>query len=847
MESIYKISLVCKKSYSTFGCFLNDITKNIKNQQLSFINGFFIIPTSIGIEEKVFDHFDEEMHSNIYQISFNIICKRTEYESTSWLENNIKIFDIVKISNLAGGLRYDGFTVTGINKINNMNKNKYKLSLTILSEKDISYDIRENINNSLNKRIIIDDFVIKPLNITIDRWTNLHNATLSVNIIFEEILNVCNYIRPGKTLLELSNNIIYNCSIECIKELKDDNIKLCTSKIKDVSVPKSLMDKYLSDDSNTITIYLDLDYIKHADIDLYIAMMNIKDTNNKTFDYDELCIIDKDNQIKLVIMTMEIDKYNDGIVRLYLPLSCNSFIRNYTFKHEDLLCISFFIGNTKYSNPIPFFDSKDHLKNNRKECSDIEFAKNEVYTFSVNEYKSLPVLNDVINNKSIKIDDITIDSGITISFTPETTSMFDSINVSMYEPRPTEVRPIKDSDTYVEPGHTSISEEKIEKMKGDTIGNIIFIKESEIHKDLLNDINLELEKSDNGIISNKSFGLLGNTQRSSPIIDINNIFKMEVEEINGSKEKYICIEFYIKYFQTFLYDYEEYDFDWNKSCIEIINYNKKVSYNSVPYIISNDLENRAKLLLKIKKIVHGYATKNKFEDKEENTYLEDSDGDGVFIKTLVSKIIDYYIDTNDKSCVDKQKDKVHIDTISNLEEKGENTMGSYFDNLRNTLTEIEGDVLKELLDQSFVTDVKNDDCYLENDIAKVRIATFKDYISKIIFKGNSTKIIWKDKTSTEVKAQKGDEFDKEKGILLCILKKISGNTYHYYDLVKYLLDKADKDAADRINKKADKLARKEKAKKKKEAEELAKKEKVIEQECKEVLVDELIEAQNDPN
>lgn len=838
MESIYKIykiSLVCKKSYSTFECFLNDITKNIKDQRHCFINGFSIIPTSIGIEKQVFDHFDEENHSNIYQISFTIVCKRIEYEYRPkfWLENNIEIFERIVISGLAEGLRYDGFTVTGMEKINNMNKNKYRLSLTILSEKDISYDIRENINNSLNKRIIIDDFVIKPLNITIDRCTNIHNATLSVNIIFEEILNACNYIRPGKTLLELSDDIKYNCSIEYIKEFKDDNIKICASKIKDVSVPKSLMDKYLTDDSNTVTIYVDLNYIKHADIDLYIAIMNIKNSNDKTFIYDDLCIIDKANQIKLLIMTMEIDKYKDGIVRLHLPLTCNSFIRNYTFKHEDLLCISFFIGNTKYSNTIPFFDSKDNLKNYRKKCIDTEFAKSEFYTFSVNEYKSLPVLNDAAfydTNNNIKLDGVS----------------------TIYVPRPTEIGPIKDSYTYIESGHSSISEEKIEKMKNNTIehfsnsnNSIIFIKESEIHKDLLNDINLELEKSDNDIISNKSFGLLGNTQRSSPIIDINNIFKMEVEEINGNEVKYICIEFYIKYFQTFLYDYEEYDFNWNKPCIEIINYNKKVSYNSVPYIISNDLENKAKVLLEMKKVIARYATKNKFEDKKENTYLEDSDRDGEYIRDLLIRVFDYY-KLFDKLKIDQDDQKCYIiDTLPNLEEKGESKMNI---KLVNELIALDGRALKNILDQEYLSGLDNKDAILTNNpIAKNRISIFKDFVSKIIFKDRTTRIVWKDKTVTEVTAQKDEEFDKEKGIVLCIIKKVLGNTYHYYDLIKFLEDKADKDADDRANKKADKLARKEKAKKKKEAEELAKKEKEIEQECKEVLVDELIEAQNDTN
>lgn len=48
-------------------------------------------------------------------------------------------------------------------------------------------------------------------------------------------------------------------------------------------------------------------------------------------------------------------------------------------------------------------------------------------------------------------------------------------------------------------------------------------------------------------------------------------------------------------------------------------------------------------------------------------------------------------------------------------------------------------------------------------------------IKKVIFNNPATIVLWNDGTKTVVKKQKGDKYDKEKGLALCIAKKCLGN------------------------------------------------------------------------
>jgi hypothetical protein len=47
---------------------------------------------------------------------------------------------------------------------------------------------------------------------------------------------------------------------------------------------------------------------------------------------------------------------------------------------------------------------------------------------------------------------------------------------------------------------------------------------------------------------------------------------------------------------------------------------------------------------------------------------------------------------------------------------------------------------------------------------------------KIIFSGPCTIVLWDDGTKTIARASEGDEFDPEKGVAVCFMKKIMGHT-----------------------------------------------------------------------
>lgn len=57
-------------------------------------------------------------------------------------------------------------------------------------------------------------------------------------------------------------------------------------------------------------------------------------------------------------------------------------------------------------------------------------------------------------------------------------------------------------------------------------------------------------------------------------------------------------------------------------------------------------------------------------------------------------------------------------------------------------------------------------------------------IVKVIFNEPATIVIWSDGTKTVVKAQKGEVFDKEKGLAMAVVKKAFGNNGNYYNEFK---------------------------------------------------------------
>lgn len=84
------------------------------------------------------------------------------------------------------------------------------------------------------------------------------------------------------------------------------------------------------------------------------------------------------------------------------------------------------------------------------------------------------------------------------------------------------------------------------------------------------------------------------------------------------------------------------------------------------------------------------------------------------------------------------------------------------------------------------------DCGGRYDAVKNKIAEYKwrsKYnIEKVIFNNPATIVFWEDGTKTVVKRQKGDRWDREKGIAMAIAKKLYGNTGKYYDILKEHLE-----------------------------------------------------------
>lgn len=55
---------------------------------------------------------------------------------------------------------------------------------------------------------------------------------------------------------------------------------------------------------------------------------------------------------------------------------------------------------------------------------------------------------------------------------------------------------------------------------------------------------------------------------------------------------------------------------------------------------------------------------------------------------------------------------------------------------------------------------------------------------KVIFNESATIVIWKDGSKTVVKCQKNDEYDPEKGLALCFMKKALGNKGNFNNILK---------------------------------------------------------------
>ncbi len=78
----------------------------------------------------------------------------------------------------------------------------------------------------------------------------------------------------------------------------------------------------------------------------------------------------------------------------------------------------------------------------------------------------------------------------------------------------------------------------------------------------------------------------------------------------------------------------------------------------------------------------------------------------------------------------------------------------------------------------------------KNGIVKTLFSDNKDNNSEeldfedIIINPPATIVKWADGTKTVVKCQNNEEYDAEKGIALCFMKKMCGNTSNYNEILK---------------------------------------------------------------
>ena len=99
------------------------------------------------------------------------------------------------------------------------------------------------------------------------------------------------------------------------------------------------------------------------------------------------------------------------------------------------------------------------------------------------------------------------------------------------------------------------------------------------------------------------------------------------------------------------------------------------------------------------------------------------------------------------------------------------------------------EILSKLLEEN-IKDLENKlEAEIKEEIAKDKrrdINHFIATIDKVYFGKGTTVIKWKDGTTTKVKCQDGEEFDKEKGVAMCIIKHMFGNIGYYNEIFRSL-------------------------------------------------------------
>lgn len=99
---------------------------------------------------------------------------------------------------------------------------------------------------------------------------------------------------------------------------------------------------------------------------------------------------------------------------------------------------------------------------------------------------------------------------------------------------------------------------------------------------------------------------------------------------------------------------------------------------------------------------------------------------------------------------------------------------------------------KELLNAIYGTDLlHNSTCYAHEYIQKFPTEhDIRCRIKNVKFNPPATIVFWTDNTKTVVKCN-GEDYDPEKGLAMCICKKMLGNKGNYYEVFKKWLPKRD--------------------------------------------------------
>lgn len=80
---------------------------------------------------------------------------------------------------------------------------------------------------------------------------------------------------------------------------------------------------------------------------------------------------------------------------------------------------------------------------------------------------------------------------------------------------------------------------------------------------------------------------------------------------------------------------------------------------------------------------------------------------------------------------------------------------------------------------------------LNNEEASKMYRNQIDKVKKVIFNYPATIILWDDGTKTVVHCDDDEKFDPEKGIAMCLLKKMLGNKGDYNNYIRHLIAKGE--------------------------------------------------------